>query len=544
MEILLLLTVAGLIWLAYKYWRAINAVRILKDRLQRAGVYVRGIEADLAQMKATADKLTTHNAELFALVQEQDRTNTELNVRCAQLAKFQGIVDVDAEAARLKNEAITERQRIQQSARAMLTSAETQLATAGAEAARIIAEAHERAKAIAGEAYAIKGRADQLADAAAAMQRVIKGYGDQYLIPTYTLLDELADEFGHTEAGSMLKQARTTTRSLIQAGRAATCAYVEDYRRQIAINFVVDAFNGKVDSILARGKANNFGKLDQEIRDAFALVNHNGRAFRDAQVTPEYLAARLAELKWSAVARALKDQEREEQRQLREQMREEERARREYERAIKEAAKEEETLRKAMEKVQQQVATANEAQRAAFEAKLAELQGRLTEAEAKNQRALSMAQQTKTGHVYIISNIGSFGEEVFKIGMTRRLEPRDRVRELGDASVPFEFDIHALLFSDDAPGLERALHRHFLRNQVNKVNPRKEFFRVALADIRREIEARGITAHWTMTADAHDYRETLRVEQQIRENPDVERDWTTHQMEYEPEMEREEAEVV
>lgn len=84
-----------------------------------------------------------------------------------------------------------------------------------------------------------------------------------------------------------------------------------------------------------------------------------------------------------------------------------------------------------------------------------------------------MAQQTRTGHVYVISNIGSFGEHVFKIGMTRRLEPKDRVRELGDASVPFEFDIHAMIFSDDAPTLKRALHRHFLKQQVNKVNPRK-----------------------------------------------------------------------
>jgi len=85
---------------------------------------------------------------------------------------------------------------------------------------------------------------------------------------------------------------------------------------------------------------------------------------------------------------------------------------------------------------------------------------------------------TASEHVYVISNVGSFGENVSKIGLTRRLEPLDRIRELGDASVPFEFDVHTLIRSDDAPALEHALHQRFVRNQVNKVNARKEFFRV------------------------------------------------------------------
>ena len=107
---------------------------------------------------------------------------------------------------------------------------------------------------------------------------------------------------------------------------------------------------------------------------------------------------------------------------------------------MQEAVKEEEAIRKAMEKARAEVANASAQERAQLEAKLAELNQKLTEAEAKNQRALSMAQQTRSGHVYIISNIGSFGEDVLKIGMTRRLEPDDRIKELGDASVPFNFE--------------------------------------------------------------------------------------------------------
>ena len=229
----------------------------------------------------------------------------------------------------------------------------------------------------------------------------------------------------------------------------------------------------------------------------------------------------------------LKEQDREEQRLLREQIREEEKARREFERAMKDAAKEEDTIKKAMDKVLQQAANANDAQRVEFEAKLRELELKLQAAEEKNQRALSMAQQTRTGHVYVISNVGSFGEEVFKIGMTRRLEPKDRIRELGDASVPFEFDVHAMIFSDDAPSLEKTLHRHFLRRQMNKVNPRKEFFRLGISEIRAELESLGVETLWTMAAEAHEYRETIRIEQQIRENPVIEQQWTRHQLEQE-----------
>lgn len=172
---------------------------------------------------------------------------------------------------------------------------------------------------------------------------------------------------------------------------------------------------------------------------------------------------------------------------------------------------------------------ATDAQRERYEAQLAELQDRLRAAEERAIRAKSMAEQTRVGHVYVISNIGSFGEDVFKIGLTRRLDPEDRVRELGDASVPFAFDIHAMIFNDDAPALERALHKHFLTAQMNKVNPRKEFFRLPLAQIRAEIDALGIQAQWTIAAEAREYRESLAVERALRENPAKGQEWLEEQ---------------
>ena len=312
---------------------------------------------------------------------------------------------------------------------------------------------------------------------------------------------------------------------MINAGTAAVCDYAQASRKDTAIAFVIDAFNGKVDSILSKVKKDNYGTLEQKIKDAYELVNFNGRAFRNAVITPEYLAARLEELKWGVRAQELKAQAQEEQRRLREQIREEERARREYEKAMKDAAKEEEMLRKAMEKAQKQIESANEANRAEYESKLEELKQKLAEAEERGQRALSMAQQTKHGNVYVISNLGSFGENVYKVGMTRRLDPLDRVRELGDASVPFPFDVHAIIESDDAPSLETSLHKALSLMQVNKVNPRKEFFRVAISDIKAMVEKMGLTTSWTMDAAAAEYRETLAIEDAMKNDPDAKRRW-------------------
>jgi len=126
-----------------------------------------------------------------------------------------------------------------------------------------------------------------------------------------------------------------------------------------------------------------------------------------------------------------------------------------------------------------------------------------------------MAQQTKRGHVYIISNIGSFGENVYKIGMTRRLEPTDRVKELGDASVPFQFDIHAMIYSDEAPTLENELHKAFTNKKVNMLNNRKEFFNVTIDEIEEKVGEIGIAAEFSKLPEAMEYRETLAILQKL-----------------------------
>lgn len=497
--------------------------------------------------EATSTELTT---QLQNTTTQKDQLQSDLSAaqeRIAVLSKYDGIVEIDAEIEKkkaqcdaeitaekqvadndilvAKNEAKAIREKAKITLETAQAKADTQLRSANEQSKKMIADAEAKAKEIAGEAYVIAGKAKDLEQTVTAMKNIISGYGTQYLKPTYALLDELAADFGHTEAGQKLKDARENSARMVRTGLAAVCDYVEANRKATAIAFVVDAFNGKVDSILTKTKKDNYGTLEQKIKDAFQLVNYNGTAFRNARITPEYLDARLEELKWGTVVSELKAQAQEEQRRLREQMREEERARREYEKAMKDAAKEEEMLRKAMEKAQQQMATANEAKKAEFEAKLADLQKKLEEAEERGKRALSMAQQTKHGNVYVISNIGSFGENVYKVGMTRRLEPLDRVKELGDASVPFPFDVHAIIETDDAPALETNLHRALSLMQMNKVNPRKEFFKVQLADIRALVEKAGLKANWTIEAAAAEYRETLAIEEEMRNDPEAKKKW-------------------
>ncbi len=385
------------------------------------------------------------------------------------------------------------------------------LALATRDATKLVEEAHRNAEQIAGEAYTALREKDTLEQATKAIRNIIEGYGDRYVVPTRSLVDDLAESYGHTEAGQMLQVARTQSKRMVTEGQAATCDYAETNRRDTAIRFVIDAFNGRVDALLSNAESENAGTVEQQIRDASNVVNLNGQAFRNARIQPAYLDARLAELKWAAVAFELREQEREEQRRLKEQIREEEKVRREQERTIREAADEETRLKQALVKARQEVEHATIQERARFEAQLAALNQQLVEAEEKSRRAISLAQQTKRGNVYIISNIGSFGEDVFKVGMTRRQVPMDRIWELSDASVPFDFDVHAMISCDDAPALEYLLHDELDDHRLNKVNYRKEFFRTSIERIRAIIASKGIQASFTLLAEAHEYRESLAI---------------------------------
>lgn len=284
-------------------------------------------------------------------------------------------------------------------------------------------------------------------------------------------------------------------------GKASTKRYIK---------LTLRAFNGECESLIAKVKWNNVNQMKERIKKSFETINKIGES-QTVTIQSEYLDLKIKELTLEYEYQLKRQKEKEELRAAQEELREEEKARREFEQAQKEAEKEEANYEKALEKARKEIGLATGDKHDKLQAQIEKLEQELKEAHEKKERAMSMAQQTKRGHVYIISNIGSFGEQVYKIGMTRRLEPVDRIKELGDASVPFQFDIHAMIYSEDAPTLENELHKAFANKKVNMLNYRKEFFKVTLDDIEQKTKEIGLETEFTRLPEAMEYRETLAI---------------------------------
>jgi DNA repair exonuclease SbcCD ATPase subunit len=228
------------------------------------------------------------------------------------------------------------------------------------------------------------------------------------------------------------------------------------------IRLTARAFNNECDSAIVGVKWNNVDRMEQRIEKAFDSINKLNES-NALFISDEYLSLKIKELRLAYEYKEKKQQEKEEQSEIRQQMRDEAQLIQEVEKAQKDEEKYQKLLTKAT--VDAEKATGSKLEK--LMESIEKLKQDLEEAHSKNERAKSMAQQTKSGHVYVISNIGSFGEDVYKIGMTRRLEPLDRVKELGDASVPFIFDVHAMMYSEDAPSLENTLHK-ILKKKLKK----------------------------------------------------------------------------
>jgi hypothetical protein len=226
-------------------------------------------------------------------------------------------------------------------------------------------------------------------------------------------------------------------------------------------------------------------------------------------VTKQQEEALIADLRAQYELEVRTALEREEQARIRAQIREEQKRDREIQKELERVERERSVLRAALEKA---LAEARDEHSAEIE----NLRERLADAEAR-ERAISQAQITKAGFIYVISNVGSFGEGIFKIGMTRRLEPLDRVRELGDASVPFPFDVHMMISCENAPALENVLHRHLHKNQINRANPRKEFFRTDIDTLVSLVRENHGEVQYIADAEALQYRQSLTMSDEDQE---------------------------
>lgn len=262
------------------------------------------------------------------------------------------------------------------------------------------------------------------------------------------------------------------------------------------VRLTLRAFNNECEAAIANTRWNNAEAMQRRIRNSAKQID-SANASLDIEISEEYIKLKLEEMQLTHEYRQKLKAEKDERAELSRTEREEKKLRKEAERAEKEESKFQEMLEKARRSA------------GVDSAKIAELEAALAEKHNEVVRARAMAEFTNTGFVYIVSNIGSFGEDVVKIGLTRRLDPDDRVKELGDASVPFGFDTHAMIYSENAPELEISLHKMFDDRRVNAANMRKEFFRVSLDEVEEAVKTLAPQAQFHKDREAQEWYETL-----------------------------------
>ena len=321
-----------------------------------------------------------------------------------------------------------------------------------------------------------------------------------------------------------LSQCRSRQERLVKLGMAATFPTNFTFNNSRAeadkmimdyVKLILRSFNNECDASIASVKFSNVDSIEKRIRKAFDVLNNLGKRLSIA-IVPEYRALKIQELYLCYEYQVKKQEEKEEQKLIREQMREDAKLLKEIEAMKFKIEKEEKHFNKALENINarlKQVQT--ESEQNLLEKEQQEIMQRMSAIEKDKLDVQNREQNTRAGYVYIISNLGAFGENIYKIGVTRRLDPEDRVDELGDSSVPFDFDIHAMIFSEDAPTLENALHKAFEHKRLNMINRRREFFNVSLDDIELVVKKNfNKPVEFVKLADAAEYRESLMLKKQ------------------------------
>lgn len=276
------------------------------------------------------------------------------------------------------------------------------------------------------------------------------------------------------------------------------------------------AFNAECDDVIEHVKYNNIESSEKRITSSRDSISKLGQLM-DIAITPRYYKLKIEELYLAFEYQQKKQQEKEEQKEARARMREEAKLAKEIEEARKKLEKEQTHYNNALAQINKQLEAAGEDERDAILEKKQKIEEQLSKIDSAFKEVDYRDANQKAGYVYVISNIGAFGENVYKIGMTRRLDPMDRIDELGDASVPFDFDVHAMIFCDDAPKLEAALHNAFAERKLNFVNQRREFFNVKLDEIKKVVkENYDRSVEFIEFAPAEQYRQSLLLKQQIQ----------------------------
>lgn len=282
------------------------------------------------------------------------------------------------------------------------------------------------------------------------------------------------------------------------------------------IKQILRTFNLECENAIDHVKFNNIESMKKRIEKSFESLNKLNDTNR-ISITGTYKELKLQELNLAIEYQMKKQEEKEEQKRIREELREQAKLEKELQEARKNIDKEQKHYQMALSKLNKQLETEQDERiKQELLNKQKELEGKLSELDQAMKDVDYRAANQKAGYVYIISNIGSFGENIYKIGMTRRLDPMERVYELGDASVPFNFDVHAMIFTEDAPALENALHKAFEDKKVNMINTRREFFNVTLEEIEEVVKNNfDKTVEFVEIPEAEQYRQSIKIKEAI-----------------------------
>ena len=276
------------------------------------------------------------------------------------------------------------------------------------------------------------------------------------------------------------------------------------------------AFNSECDEIINKVKYNNFDSSVKKMERSFNAIAKLGVTMA-ISITSDYYDLKIQELQLALEYQIQKQREKEEKAELRAQQREEARLQKELKEQRKNIDKERKHYEQALSNINKQLSSSSDEDTEDLNKKKEEIIQSLSDIDTKIKNIDYREANQKAGYVYVISNIGSFGEGIYKIGMTRRLNPQERVDELGDASVPFKFDVHAMIFSEDAPALEAKLHKAFENRKLNLVNQRREFFKVSLDEIK-EVDKNNFdkTVEFVDVPDADQYRISLKMKETMQ----------------------------
>lgn len=351
---------------------------------------------------------------------------------------------------------------------------------------------------------------------------------DEALYQDFSLYTPVYDLMNSEAYKDKLLVVRQRQKDMIKRNIAATFPSNFTYNNSLAqgkklvadnVKQILRAFNNECEAIIDKVKFNNVESIRKRIIKSCEDLNKLNAKMSIA-ITPSYLDLKLQEMNLCYEYSVKKQEEKEEAKRIRAEQREAQKLQKEIDEARKISEKEKSHYSNALRRIESQIQRATGTERELLEERRSEIQTQISAIEEELKQIDYREANQRAGYVYIISNIGSFGKDVYKIGMTRRLEPMDRIDELGDASVPFRFDVHAMIFSDDAPALEAALHRAFDNKKVNMVNTRREFFHVTLPEIEEVVRKNfDKTVEFVRTPSAEQFRESQMMRRQMGLNP-------------------------